>query len=136
MEGEAATLGQGLGCGIAVAEDVDADQADDRSDAVTVEAEIFESFVLDGEAGSAGGLRGGFGLFNVHGGAVGEFVEQSGGDVEAALGVGQREQDGIVGGMALLGAVQGVEPGVEFLAALGRLREDSSVMSSQRRMKA
>ncbi len=120
LEGEAAALGQGLGFRIAIAEDVDADQADHRCDAIAVEAEIFESLVLDGETGGAGGLRKDFGFFDVHGGAVGQFVEQSGGDMVAALGVGQGEQDGVVGGLALLGAVKGVKPGVEFLAALGQ----------------
>jgi hypothetical protein len=43
---------------------------------------------------------------HVHGGAVGEFVEQAGGDVVAALSVGEGEKNGIVGGLALLGAMQ------------------------------
>ena len=116
---------------------MDADQTDNRCDAIAVEAQIFESLVLDGEAGSGGDWRGGLGFFNVHGGAVGEFVEQAGGDGEAALGVGQGEQDGVVGGLALLGAVQSVEPGVELLAAVGQAeRRRRRLMSSQRRMKA
>jgi hypothetical protein len=48
LERQAAALGQRFGGGVAVSEDVDADQADDRSDAIAVEAEVFESFVLDG----------------------------------------------------------------------------------------
>jgi hypothetical protein len=42
---------------------------------------------------------------------VGEFIEQSGGNRVAALGVGQGKQDGVVGRLALLGAVQSVQPG-------------------------
>ncbi len=44
-------FGEGLGGGIAISEDVNADQTHDRRDAVAVEAEIFEGFVLDGETG-------------------------------------------------------------------------------------
>ena len=62
---------------------------------------------------------------------MGEFVEQSGGDGVAALRVGKGEQNGVVGGMALLGAVQSVQPGVEFLAAFGQAELGSSAMSSQ-----
>ena len=99
---------------------MDADQTDNRGDAIAVEAQVVESLVLDGKAGSAGGLRGGFFLFNVHGGAVGEFVEQSGGDGEPSLGIGQGEQDSVVGGLALLGAVKSVKPDVKFLTAVGQ----------------
>ena len=54
---------------------------------------------------------------HIHRGSHGEFVEQAGGDGIAALRVGQGQQDWIVAGLALLGAVQGIEPGVEFEAA-------------------
>src|SRR5271154_5494795 len=48
-----------------------------------------------------------------------KFVEQSGGSVIAAVRGGESEKNGIVGGLALLGAMQRVEPGFEFLTALG-----------------
>ncbi len=53
-------------------------------------------------------------IHHVHGRAHGEFVEQSGGDGVAALRVGERQQDGIVAGLALLRAVQRRKPGIEL----------------------
>ena len=123
MEGQAALLGERLGGGIAISEDVDADQTDDRRHAVAIELEIFEGFVLHRELRSCGLaaetdiLSLGCGVDDIHRRAHGEFVEQACGDGVAALRVGQREQNGIVAGLALLDAMQGVEPGVEFVAA-------------------
>ena len=50
-------FGEGFGRGIAVSEDVNADQADDRGDAIAVDAKFFESLVLDGQPPSAAGRR-------------------------------------------------------------------------------
>ncbi len=56
---------------------------------------------------------------------------------KSALRVGERQQNWIVGGLALLRAVQGVEPVHRVLTRRSsRLRVGSSAMSSQRRMKA
>jgi hypothetical protein len=51
---------------------------------------------------------------------VGQFVKQSGRNGKSALSVGQCQKDSVIGGMALLGAMQSVEPGVELLAAVCR----------------
>src|ERR1700680_2979022 len=50
LECEAAPFGQGLGRGIAIAENVNTDQTDDRSYTVTIKLQIFEGLVLNRKA--------------------------------------------------------------------------------------
>jgi hypothetical protein len=57
-------------------------------------------------------------ILNIHCGAGGEFVKQTGGNGKMALGIGKRQQDSIVCGLALLRVVQSVEPRIELLTTL------------------
>src|SRR5258708_10471290 len=97
-----------------VAEDVDADQANDGGNSVAINFEVVEGAVLDGEACV---LIAGYGVDDIHGGAHGKFVEQAGWDRVSALRIGEGEENGIVVGLTLLHAVQCGEPGVELEAA-------------------
>ena len=66
---------------------------------------------------------------------ISQFVEQASRDGIAALGIGERKQNGVIGGLTLLGAMQRIKPRLELLAP-SAAEAWSSVISSQRRMNA
>lgn len=102
LEGVAEMEGVFLGVGMAVAEDFDADEADDGGDLVAVMEEFFEGL----EAGAA----------EVAGDAVDEFGEEGG--IEVVFG-GEGE-DFVEEGIGAGGAVKdGVFPGLELGFSLG-----------------
>ena len=102
LEGVAEMEGVFLGVGMAVAEDFDADEADDGGDLVAVVEEFFEGL----EAGAS----------EVAGDAVDEFGEQSRGEVV----FGGEGEDFVEQGIGAGGTVQeGVFPGLELGFALG-----------------
>ena len=137
LEGDAGVLGKLFGARVGVAEDADADQADDGGDVVAVLAEVFEGGVgvvaragtgvgraVEGSVAGGGRLEGriGDGIqggVEIHGGAADQLVEEIHGDVEAELGVGESDKDGVFSESTGGGAVPFIEPGVEVFATLG-----------------
>ena len=99
---------------------MDAHQPHNRRYAIAIEAQVFESLVLDGEARNRARLGGSLKLLDIHRRAVSEFIQQSCRNRVAALCINEGQQNRIVGGLALLGTVQSVEPGVKFLAPFGK----------------
>src|SRR5205814_8847923 len=95
-----------------------ADQAYDRSDAVAIKAQVLECLVLNRQARGVRTLKRGFALFDVHRSAMRQFVEQSGRNGITALGIGKREQNGIVCGLPLLRMMKFVQPNLQLVAPL------------------
>ncbi len=88
LEGDAGFLGEFF-CGrIGVAEDADADEADDRRDEIAVLIEVGEGRV---GVGSVAGIG-----FEIGRGAGNEFVEKAERDVEALRGIADGDEDRIV----------------------------------------
>ncbi len=113
LEGDAGVDGELVGAAVGVAEDADADEADDGGYEVAVVIERGDAVVdLDGarRAGGAGDFEGvdAFGLgLEIERGAGDELLEEVVGDGEAVLGVVEGEEDGVGGGSGAGGAPGG-----------------------------
>ena len=122
LEGDAGVDGKLVGAAVGVAEDADADEANDGGYEIAVVIKGGDAFVdLNGTggAGGSGNLEGAdtFGLgLEVEGGAGDELLEEIVGDGEAALRIVEGEEDWIGGGSGARGTPGG-SPGSHGMAA-------------------
>src|SRR5580765_1069145 len=90
LKGQAALLCQRLSRGIAIAKNLDANEANDRSNAITILPQLFERTIARNQK-SCLFDRTGF-LFHIRRRAVSELVKQSDRNVVAALRISERQQ--------------------------------------------
>ncbi len=132
LEGYAGLFGELFGAGVGVAEDADADEADDRGYEVAVAVEVVRRWRRSGLAS----LRNSWGSRSM----VVPWTSSSrsaSGMLEALLGVAEGDEDGVVGGASGCGAARQASSQEDMTVRRASMGMDSSsAMSSARRMKA